>query len=45
MKALVKRKFKENPVQVVEVMRDRFPDLLSTLSIGEQQQQLDPLAC
>jgi hypothetical protein len=45
MKALVKRKFKENPQMVVEVIGVRFPDLLSTLSIGEQQQQVEILAC
>ncbi|NJP22529.1 MAG: hypothetical protein HC763_29895 [Hydrococcus sp. CRU_1_1] len=45
MKAVVKRKFKENPHMVVEVMSVRFPDLLSTLSIGEQQQQLEKKAC
>jgi hypothetical protein len=45
MKALVKRKFKENPQLVFEVMSDRFPSLMSTMSQGEQQQQLDPLAC
>jgi hypothetical protein len=45
MKALVKRKFKENPQLVFEVMSDRFPSLMSTMSQREQKQQLDPLAC
>jgi hypothetical protein len=45
MKALVKRKFKENPQMVVEVMSDRFPQLLPTIPEANQQQQLDSLAC
>jgi hypothetical protein len=45
MKALVKRKFKENPQMVVEIMSDRFSSLMSTSSKPNQQQQLDPLAC
>jgi hypothetical protein len=45
MKALVKRKFKENPLLVVEVISVRFPDLLSTLSEPNQQQQLEQEAC
>jgi hypothetical protein len=45
MKALVKRKFKENPVQVIEVMSDRLPAGLPTFPKSNQQQQLDSLAC
>jgi hypothetical protein len=45
MKALVKRKFKENPQMVVEVISDRFPQLLPTIPEANQQQQLDSLAC
>ena len=41
MKALVKRKFKENPQMVVEVISNRFPQLVTTL----QQQQLEKEAC
>jgi hypothetical protein len=45
MKALVKRKFKENPQMVVEVIGDRFPSLMSTLSEPNQQQTLEKKAC
>lgn len=45
MKALVKRKFKENPQRVVEVIGDRFPALLPTLAQSDQQQTLERKAC
>jgi hypothetical protein len=45
MKALVKRKFKENPQLVFEVISDRFPSLMLTMSQGKQQQQVERKAC
>jgi hypothetical protein len=46
MKALVKRKFKENPQMVFEVMEDRLPHLLlSTLPESNQQQPSEKKAC
>jgi hypothetical protein len=45
MKALVKRKFKENPQMVVEVIGVRLPQLLSTLPESNQEQQVEILAC
>jgi len=45
MKVIIKRKFDENPVQVVEVMSDRLPQLLPIFPEFNQQQQLERKAC
>ncbi|NJO93846.1 MAG: hypothetical protein HC820_04905 [Hydrococcus sp. RM1_1_31] len=44
MKASVKRKFKENPQKVTQVIGERLPHLLATLPKSNQQQQLEILA-
>jgi hypothetical protein len=45
MKALIKRKFKENPQKVTQVIGERLPQLLSVLSESNQQQQFEKEAC
>jgi hypothetical protein len=44
MKALVKRKYKENPVQVMEVMSDRLSERMLTLSPVKQHKAIDKKA-
>jgi hypothetical protein len=45
MKALVKRKFKENPQMVVEAIANRLPQLLPNVPEFNNQQQVEILAC
>ncbi|NJO93271.1 MAG: hypothetical protein HC820_00920 [Hydrococcus sp. RM1_1_31] len=45
MKALVKRKFKENPQKVIQVISDRLPHLLPAFSELNQQHSLEKEAC
>jgi hypothetical protein len=45
MKALVKRKFKENPLKVVEEIANRLPQLLPNVPESNQQQQVETEAC
>jgi hypothetical protein len=44
MKALVKRKYKENPVQVMEVMSERLSERMLTLSPLKQHKAIDKKA-